>query len=206
MNPPQPSAAQIESYLQRLRKRLRGLPEETIADIVGELRAHVVEKLVANEGAEPPAVEAVLADLGSPEELAGLYLTDDLLARAETSRSPLHLLAGLSRWASLSFVGFFLLVGALVAYLLAGALVVVAILKPFHPGTAGLWLDSSAGGDLHFVLQLGFEGAPAPGRELLGWWIVPIGLVLGYGLIRSTTGFVLRAARRARAARPPLSG
>lgn len=192
--------------MQRLRQRLRGLPEEAIADVVSELRAHVVEKLVAKEGAEPPAVEAVLSDLGSPEELAGLYLTDDLLARAETSRSPLHLVAGLLRWASLSFVGFFLLVGALVAYLLAGALMVVAILKPFHPRTAGLWLDSSAGGDLHFVLQLGFAGAPAPGRELLGGWIVPIGLLLGYGLIRSTTGFVLRAARRARAARPPLSG
>ena len=38
-------------------------------------------------------------------------------------------------------------------------------------------------------LRLGFGSAPPGGRELLGWWIVPIGLVVGCGLVMLTTRF-----------------
>ena len=85
-------------------------------------------------------VDAALAALGSPEELASQYMTDNLLARAEVSRSPVQILRSLFRWASLSVAGFFVLLGSIVGYFLGAAFILVALLKPFHPHTAGLWI------------------------------------------------------------------
>jgi hypothetical protein len=69
--------------------------------------AQIPESAVAKGDVTASGVDAVLAALGSPEELASQYMTDDLQARAEVSRSPLTILRTLLRWASLSVVGFF---------------------------------------------------------------------------------------------------
>jgi len=75
---------------------LRGVEENEVREIVEELRSHILEKAVGGD------VDSALAALGGPEELAGRYLTDSLLARAAGSRSPVRLLRSLLRWASLS--------------------------------------------------------------------------------------------------------
>ncbi len=205
MNLPEDSERPLEAFLQRLRKRLRGLRDEEIADILRELRGHVLERAAAGGEPTPSAVESVLAALGTPEELAALYLTDELMAQAEVSRSPRLIWKSLARWASLSVAGALVLLGALGAYLVAAVFVVVALLKPIHPHAAGLWVSSGGAGTLTLDLRLGFETAPAAGHELLGWWIVPLGLIVGYGLFLSTTRLMLWALRRRRAARrlPP---
>src|SRR5512140_1131084 len=105
----------IEAYLERLRRRLRPLTEEHRQEIVEELRSHIAER-VAARGDTLPAVEAALAALGTPEELASQYVTYELLARAEVTRSPLHILESLFRWGSLSFAGFFVLLGVVTGY------------------------------------------------------------------------------------------
>src|SRR5271169_4784376 len=101
----------IEAYLGRLRGRLRGANDEEVREIVAELRSHIIDKAAvsgeANGEITPAGVDAALAALGSPEELASQYMTDTLLARAEVSRSPLQILRSLFRWASLSVAGFF---------------------------------------------------------------------------------------------------
>jgi len=61
-----------------------------------------------------------------------------------------------------------------------------------------LWVFPDGGDDLTISLQLGFGSAPAGGREILGWWIMPIGLVLGCGLVMLTTRYALWCARRYR--------
>src|SRR5208337_5546784 len=113
----------IEEYLQELRAALRALPAEQVSDIVEELRSHIVEKAAAGGDLAPAAVDSAIADLGRPEDLASLYLTDDLQVRALASRSPLLILRSLFRWASLSFAGFFVLIGSLVGYFVAASLV-----------------------------------------------------------------------------------
>ncbi len=110
----------IEAYLGRLRGRLRGINQDEVREIVEELRSHITDKAAASGETQreitPAAVDAALAALGSPEELASQYLTDNLLARAEVSRSPLQILRSLFRWASLSVAGFFVLLGSLFGY------------------------------------------------------------------------------------------
>ena len=149
----------------------------------------------------PVAVDSVIADLGRPEDLASLYVTDDLQVRALASGSPLLVLRSLFRWASLSFAGFWVLTSSLVGYFLSGALVCCALLKPIHPLTAGLWMIPD-GTDYEISLRLGFGSVPAGSRELLSWWIVPIGLTVGIGLFLLTAQCGLWCIRWLRRASP----
>lgn len=190
----------IEVYLHRIRERLRGLRTEERREILEELRSHIMEKSTAG-GMTGAAVDAALESLGSPEELAREYVTDELLARAEVSRSPLRILDSLFRWASLSVAGFFVLLGAITGYFLGVVFILVAVLKPFHPETAGLWASRDASGDLSLSVHMGFGYAPVSGHEVLGWWIVPIGLLSGCLLVILTTRFGLWCARLYRKSR-----
>jgi hypothetical protein len=196
----------IAAYLSRLRARLRGINEQDVREIVEELRSHILDKAsVSGEEVTAGAVSATLAALGSPEELASEYMTDNLLARAEVSRSPVRILESLFRWASLSIAGFFAFLATIVGYLLGVSFMLCALLKPVHPQTAGLWILPEGSDDLLISLRLGFGSAPPGGREVLGWWIVPIGLVVGCGLVMLTTRFGLWCVRQYRRSRglPP---
>lgn len=179
------SQRKIDGYFDTLRKRLRGMRDEDVREIVEELRSHILDKAMVGGSVTPAAVDAALAALGSPEELAGQYLTDDLLARAQTSGSLLLILRSLFRWASLSVGGFFILIGSLVGYFAGFVLAWAAILKPLHPQTAGLWMIPQPGGDYELSLHMGFAAAPAGAHEILGWWIIPVG-ILGVGLFFAT--------------------
>jgi HAAS len=187
----------IDAYLKQLRKGLRGIGDDDARDIVEELRSHILDKASVGGDINVARVEAALAALGTPEELARQYVTDDLLARAEASRSPLLILNSLLRWAGLSVAGAFVLLGTFIGYFLAVVFALVALLKPLHPHTAGLWMLSGN----EYSIRLGFAGAPAGAREVLGWWIVPIGLFLGYGLFLLTTRFALWSVRQYRRSR-----
>jgi hypothetical protein len=160
-----------EAYLGRLRRRLRGMRDEHAGEIVEELRGHIADKTAA-DGGTAAAVSAVLAALGSPEELASQYMTYELMARAEVSRSPLRIMESLFRWASLSIAGFFVLMGTIAGYGVGGAFLLCAGLNPFHPH--------------------------AGGHDLLGWWIVPVGIVVGCGLVTLTTRFAIWCAKQYR--------
>jgi hypothetical protein len=171
------------------------LPEDDARDVVEEIRSHILDKAVVAGDITSDKVSSALLALGSPEHLASQYVTDDLLSRAQASRSPWLLLKSLFRWASLGIAGFMVLMFSVIGYFLAGAFALCALLKPIHPRTAGLWALSDAA-DLSLSLRLGFGPAPAYGRELLGWWIIPIGLVLGMGLVFLTFNFGLWSIRK----------
>ena len=187
MTMPGDSQQRIEAYLGRLRGRLRGMRDDEVREIVEELRSHIMDTLVADGETTAAAVDAALDGLGSPEELASQYITDSLLARAEVSRSPVQILKSLFRWASLSVAGFFVLLGSIVGYFLGVVLMLVAVAKLFHPHTAGLWVFPNSAGDAEISFRLGFGSVPVDGRDVLGWWIVPIGWVAGSGLVMLTT-------------------
>jgi hypothetical protein len=195
----------IEAYLHRVRRRLRGLSGDDAREILAELRSHIVDKASADGRVSATTVDAALAVLGNPEELAEEYLTDEMLARAEASRSPFRILGSLFRWASLSAAGFVVLLGSVVGYFFGALFMLVAVLKPLHPDTGGLWILPDASGALNLSLHLGFGHQPDAGREILGWWIVPVGLVTGCALLIGTTRVALWCTRQYRRSRalPP---
>jgi len=174
------SLRKIDAYLERLRRHLSGMREDDAREVVAELRSHILDR--AGDPVSIAAVDSALAALGPAENLAGEYLTDDLLSRAQATRSPWLILRSLFRWASLSLAGFFILLGSIVTYALGFVLAWAAVLKVVHPQTVGLWSIPQPGGDYQLSLHMGFAAPPDGGRELLGWWIIPFGLVVGLGL------------------------
>lgn len=120
------NSARVEDYLGRLRRALAGLTSEQAADIVEELRSHILEKVAGQGEGNSAAIEDVLAALGSPEALAAEYMADDLLARAARRRSPFLLLRALLRWASLSAAGVFVFIGCAIGYFLGASFMLCA--------------------------------------------------------------------------------
>lgn len=193
----------IDAYLKLVRGRLRGLGDEQTREIVAELHSHIVERASTTGELTPANVDAALASLGSAEELASEYVKDELLARTELSRSPFRLLDSLFGWATVSLAGFFVTIASIVGYFLGVVFILVAALKPFHPATAGLWAMRDGTGNLELSVRMGFGTPPGNGHELLGWWIVPLGLVMGCGLVVLTTRFALWCVRLYRQSRVP---
>jgi hypothetical protein len=195
------SEQKIEAYLARLRRGLHGIRDAEVREIVEELRSHIIDRAGASGELTPAAVDATLAGLGGPEELASQYLTDNLLARAEVSRSPLRILRSLFRWASLSFAGFFVLLGSTVGYFFGAVFILVAMAKLFHPRTAGLWTYPDKNGEAVLSFRLGFERAPVGAHDVLGWWFVPIGWVTGFAIVLLTTSGAVWCVRQYRKSR-----
>jgi hypothetical protein len=188
----------IEEYLDTFRAHLRGVKEEDVQEFVEELRSHIQEKTSVTGETTTSGVDKVLAALGNPVVLACEYRTTALITKAAASGSPMRILEILFRWASYSVAGLFVLVGATGGYLLGGVLFICAMLKPFHPQTVGLWAFHDETGDLTLSFRLGSASPPAGAHELLGWWIVPIGLLVAFGLVLLTSRLALWCASRFR--------
>jgi uncharacterized membrane protein len=60
----------MEAYLGRLRQRLRDMNDEDAREIIEELRSHITDKAIADGEITAAGVDAALAALGGPEELA----------------------------------------------------------------------------------------------------------------------------------------
>jgi len=181
----------VERYIGRVRALLRGRPAAEIDEIALELRGHIAER--TSLGGD---TEAVLRALGEPEELARQYRTDQVAERAQCSGSPiviLHSLLLLRRGRPAGWVALFL---AAMGYAWAFVLAAAALEKVLSPHDVGLWLGSGG------LPRLTVDGPGPPGtHELLGWWLVPFGLVVGAALFFLTKHFAQWWIRRSRVPR-----
>jgi len=163
--------ARIDGYLARVRVALRGMPGPEIDDILRELRSHIDDLA----DTDPAGVDAALASLGDPIDLAKTYRTENLLTHAECAGSPLVILQALrhaspSRWARVVATALYFFGYAYVITLWASALE-----KLFSPSTTS--------------------------TERFGWWLVPALVLLGWALrylIDRTAQWWIRRYRRSR--------
>jgi uncharacterized membrane protein len=200
MLPPNDPAQKIELYLRQVRSGLRNLAESQVADILQELRSHILERAQSGSTLSDAATEAALQALGRPQEVASLYLAENFMARAESSRTPWTVLRSIFYWATLSLKGFVVFTICLIGYAFGASFFLAALAKPFNPHAVGLWMSDQDS----FTLVLGMTDAAHRGRELLGWSLIPIGCSLGGGTILLTTHFGLWCIRRFQRARVTL--
>jgi len=187
----------IENYLKHVRAGLRGFPAPEITEILNELRAHILERI--GSAASPTAIDSALRALGRPEEIAALYLAENLTIQAESRRSPWIVLRTVFHWATFSVKGFVIFAICLIGFSLGLSFFLTAVMKPFHPQNVGLWMSNVQS---NYSLHVGgYLGPSENERELLGWWIIPIGFSLGGGSILLTTQFALWALRWLRRSR-----
>lgn len=185
--------AHLETYLHQVRRNLGGLPAAESDEIVAELRSHVLDRV---EGAPTPQrVEEAIAALGSPREVARINLTERVAVELEADRSPLTVLRGVARLARLSLYGMFAGLVSFTGYVLAAGFLITAISELISRTRAGLWRWPDDHGAYHYVM--GVTNHPQ-GQELLGWWVVPIGLGLAVLLGWLTWRFGIFSVRHMR--------
>jgi hypothetical protein len=197
MIPPAGAEPRIDSYFARVRVALRGLPEREIDDILRELRSHV-DDVAGKEGAD---VEAALHSLGDPLDLAQTYRSQNQMVRAECSGSPLVILPGLRYASRGTFERITLTALYVLGYFGMGTLWAGALEKLLAPSRGGLWYTP---GDFWSTTLLVGGNPPSGAHELLGWWVVPIALLAGWGVKFASdraAQWWIRRYRRSRALR-----
>jgi hypothetical protein len=165
----------LEMYLRTVRDHLQSLSPEDSSEILRELRSHVLDRVKGD--LSNATVSATLTRLGDPREIARINLRMRVAAVAVAHPTPLAVARTLSRLAAIGGKGFLIFILSLTGYAFAGCWVLTALAKPFAPDRVGLWLLPDPTGDLS--LSLGRLGAGAAGHDILGWWIIPIGLMVG---------------------------
>jgi hypothetical protein len=157
-----------------------------------DLEAHVADSMAAApEGSEAERLDAALARLGRPIDYLRPLLADELIDRGTQSYSPVTIARGLghaimagSRRAAIGF-GFGL------GYLLLAIFTAMTLLKPVWGDHVGVF--RLADGQVMAGIVADTDGA----RDLLGWWSIPLSLLLAAILyVALTKG--LRALRRRR--------
>ena len=167
------SDSRVENYLAKVRAALGELPSAELDDILRELRSH------ADELSEQLGVDAALRSLGDPVDLARTYRDEKAMARAECSSSPLVILAGLRSSARSGGGRVLVTASYFFGYANFIALWAAAVDKLFAPSKTGVWYAPGGWWPLTWVTD---GHAPAGGRELLGWWLVPLAVAGGWAV------------------------
>jgi uncharacterized membrane protein len=178
---------QIDTYLSSLRIHLGPMTLSERDEIVREISAHIRDS--AEESGV--SVEAILARLGSAEELAAQYRDGILIRQASRSISPVLLLRGALRLATKGISGMVVLFVGMVGYLIGGGCVVTGLLKGVFPAHTGTWFQDGrmiASGTQLYI-------PPPPAHEVLGMWYIPLMLTVGSFTLLATT-FVIRTSLR----------
>lgn len=163
--------AHLDTYLAQVRRGLKGLSEAEIAEVLLELRAHVLDRVEGH--LTPNSVEAALAALGSPRDVARANVTERVAAVMERDRGFFGVLAAIVRLAGISIAGFVLFIVSLVGYSLAGGLIFIAGYKVVAPSKVGFWHPAPDAWSLGTINH--HNNSP----ELMGWWLIPICLLVG---------------------------
>lgn len=162
------------------------------SDMRGDLEAHVADSMAAMPGgSEGERLDRALSRLGRPIDYLCSSLSDELIEQGTRSYSPATIARGLSyaimAGSRRAAIGLTFGLG----YTLLAIFTGMALLKPLWGDHVGVFRN--ADGTISAGIVAGSEGA----RELLGWWSIPIALLLAVLLyVLLTKG--LRALRHRR--------
>jgi len=174
----------VRGYLFILGRSLRSfLAADVAADAVREVESHVRERVDQVEPApdERTALQKVLAELGPPLRVAQAYAAEMTIDEA-VSTGRVHAVArAVWHMAVTTVRGFSAALALLVGYMTGIAFLAVAVLKPVFPQNVGLIVRGGIPVALGAVFPLP-EGAEVRG----GYWIVPMGILLGLAILVAT--------------------
>jgi uncharacterized membrane protein len=175
---------QIERYLSSLSTNLAPISLTDREEILREISAHIRDS--AEESGS--SVDAVLARLGPPQDLAAQYRDGLLIRRAVHSISPVLLLHASLRLATKGVFGMLVFFSGLFGYAIGGGLIATAFLKPILPAHTGVWVVGEQ------IVNAGvlFPPPQPPAHEILGWWYIVVALTVG-SLTLAVTTIAIRA-------------
>ena len=192
--------SRVRGYLFLLERSLRASVSRTLAqDAVREVDSHIRERVAESSGMpnEREALEGILTRLGSPSTVARAYSLELIMEEAAIGGRVTAVFRSLFHGAGIGVVEFLTALLLFTGYASGWAFISIAILKPIFPNNVGLWV--------HEGFSLGGEfPAPEGVMPLGGYWIIPICLLVGLGVLVVTHRFARRwiARMRERLRRP----
>lgn len=176
----------IQDYLVNLERYLSRLNNIEAEEVLREIESHIYDSLEqAEANGETIDVSAMLDRFGSARQLAEQY-TDHVLQGTpppEGFSAIRTVQKGVSKgvyWGT-----------AIFGYSVSITLLIIAVAKLFMPDLVGVWSASNGNSVVVGIT----ERAQQQGSELLGFWIVPIGIILGI-LLMLLTNNILRVLKR----------
>ena len=161
-------------YFRRISRILWPMDPEQREDLTLEIQTHVLESMAQEkEGGEPERLLNALEKLGEPEQFLRPLMADKMLGKAARTLSPGAVLKGLylAVYKGVRVALFSLLF--VIGYAAALTFGMVALLKPIIPRHAGIFFSPEGG------LAAGILGGNTQGyRDILGYWVIPISLML----------------------------
>ena len=175
-----------EDYMNRVDKNISSLSSEDKADLLLEINSHIYEGMVRNAGnSEIDALLDLTGKLGIPEEFLKPLVAKKKLNQAVHSFNPKDVFQAISLNIRNGLI--FSVFGLL--YLFLFSFIIIAITKVIAPAHTGLFVSSGG------FQGLGYINDTAGSAELLGYWIIPLSLIIAcffYFLIT----LLLRLTRR----------
>jgi uncharacterized membrane protein len=178
----QPATQSIEAYLADLRIQLAPITLAEREEILREIAAHIRDSF---ETGTP--IDTVLARLGTPAELAAEYRDGQLIRAASRSLSPVTLLRATLRVATKGVTGILVFFCAVFGYFTGGVLLIAAIVKPFAPSHVGVFTNTTKTvWQKTGQVSTGIQTTISPRHDILGWWVIPLSLIVGVILLVTT--------------------
>lgn len=166
----------LDSYLTKLDAALARLPRTERQEIILETKSHISERLERDSSS---SVGEVLTELGTPESYAAGFLSQ---------RADAGTIENLSTVTARGWKALPLMLLIIMGYGIAALFLLVAIAKIVEPDATG-WYVRTVGE--HRSAGLAISDPNHGGRDLLGYWLIPISLI-GAGLIHLFISRVLR--------------
>lgn len=171
--------SRVRGYLYVLERSLRSSVSAALADdAVREVESHIRERVEEAAAApnERDALETILTRLGSPSTVARAYSLELIMDEAATGGRVIAVLRSVFHAGALSVAAFLRALLLFIGYGVGIGFIAIAVLKPIFPGNVGLWLHEGIAFGAQFP-------APEGVTPLGGYWIIPICMVLGLGLM-----------------------
>lgn len=163
----------IHQYLKSLSKYLSRLGKNDAEEVIKEIESHIYDVMQDNESNDLPInAKEILAGFGEPRELASQYVAHIL--EGEPPPKGFRAIQRVKKGATWGLY----VATAIFGYGIALALTLLALYKPFAPDEVGLWSQGEGHSFALGVIPIPREGY----QEILGWWIIPVTLILALGI------------------------
>jgi uncharacterized membrane protein len=176
--------ARVRGYLFMLSRSLRSfLDAEAAGDALREVESHILERLDQVEGGDERAVvERVLAEVGTPLQVAQAYSSEVTVDEAVTTGRFLPVVRAIWHYATTSVVGFAWAVTVFVGWATGLSFAAIAPIKLIFPNNVGVFYVNGRFSSAGAVFGL----PPGTVVEPFGYWVVPVSLALGLVILLGT--------------------
>ena len=191
----------LNDYFGRLRAKIKILPNSEQQDILNEIRSDIQTELfhkkIDNPQQRIELLYSILERLGKPEEVANEILSKRIISFKGNFIKRFFVFSGQGILRSL--VGIIISSLCIILYFLGILNLAMAGLKGFMPDKTGLFISENGFAGYGFKMgsyDIAFLSTTSiRGDEILGYWIIPLGILAGI-LILAAANYLFLTARR----------